>query len=271
MDKRLELVDALLTLGKQAEKVAKLLSADVVGEMKEETLLIPTPQSDKTINVNSYQFWPDASFHHTSPLRRAQMDATILPPLADLTVLEYSIGPTYPVSPHHPHAKIALITDAYKFDTQPPNVKIINSFTEAGSNYDIGILWETLEFDANPPLILTEMKQRCKKIIVRFRPWTSRDGAFQSSFFNKAFAQLVGPLEHQVKFKVVRPLATYESLFAKLQLATQERKINSVHLEEFFQTNNILQIAIERTWGTIRKDEAIRIMMTDSIDYTVAP
>jgi len=270
MDKRFELIDALLTLGKQAEKVAKLLSAETVGIIKDETILINLPKSDTMINVESYKFWPEANFHNSSALRRAQIDASSIQSLANLTVLEYSIGQTYPISPHHPDAKIALITDAYKFDTQPQNVKIINSFSEAGNKYDVGILWETLEFDDNPAFVLTEMRQRCNKIVIRFRPWTSRNGAFQSEYYNKAFAQLVGPLDHKVKFKVVRPLATYESLFTKLGLSIQERKINSVHFEEFFQNDIIINTIIERTWGNIRKDEAVRIMMTDSIDYIVS-
>jgi hypothetical protein len=269
MDRRLELVDALLTLGKQAEHVAKLLSEDLIGNLRDDVLLTPTPNSNKTIDINRYSMWPDAS-DVLDPLHRAQFDAANILPLADLNVLEYAIGVGYPIAHFHQHAKVTLVTNDFKFQTQPPNVKIVNSFSEAGNSYDIGILWETLEFDNNPALTLIEMKQRCKRIIIRFRPWTSRDGAFQSYFFNKAYAQLIMPIDHKVKFKVIRPLATYETLLAKAQLAIIDRKINSSMPEGYLQMDNIIQVAIERTWGNIHTDEAIKIMMTDSIDYMVS-
>jgi hypothetical protein len=270
MDKRLELIDALLTLGRQCERVAKLLSADVVGPTDQSPVLIPIPASDRSVDPDNYGEWPpatDISQDFSTVARKASAD---IQSLDHLRILEYSIGPTYPISVHHKEARVDLITDDYKFTgLQPSNTRILNSFKEAGTGYDVGIAWETLEFNADPVIVLTELKQRCKKILVRFRPWSSRAGAFAHR--NPAFAHLAQPTDHHVRFKVVRPLATYEGLFAKLGLTVHERKVASVPVEDFFhQTDEVLEVIIGRTWGTISPEDAYRIMATDTIEYLVS-
>src|SRR5215831_9144849 len=149
MDRRLELVDALLTLGKQCEKVAKLLSQEVVGAIRDDTLLTVIPETDLTVDVASYQQWPMAAAI-VDYAEQARLHAPALD-LADLTVLEYSIGPTYPVSVYHQDTTIDLISDDFKFTSQPQNVRFIN-WSEIRDSYDVGIAYETLEFTDDPPL-----------------------------------------------------------------------------------------------------------------------
>jgi hypothetical protein len=268
MDRRTELIEALLSLGKQCDKVAKLLTEDIVGDIRDDTLLTPFPHTDLCLDLATYETWPTAATC-TKAIDRYYQDSHGLV-LDDLRILEYSIGPSWPVSVHHRHARIDLITDDFKFNTsQPENVRIIHQ--QDLGQYDIGIFWETLEFCVNPLLLLTQLKKHCKKLIIRFRPWTSRDGGFQSAHYNRAYAHLVSDIDTEVKFKVVRPLQTYEALLAKAGVATQERQINGKTPEDFFTNDNFLSIVIARTWGTLRKEEALRIMTTQTVDYTVLP
>lgn len=267
MDQRLELIDALLTLGKQAERVAKLLSTEIVGEMREETI-ITIPKTDISLDIHQYKQWPEAADPRSSE-SYAQLETVHLPSLSDLKILEYTAYPLHPVSHFHQHAKVDLLTDHFAFNKQPDNVRIINSFAEAKDTYDVGIIWETIEMHDNPPVLLLEMKKRCQKIIIKFRPWTARNGGYQESFINKAYAHLLMDLDTRVKFKVTRPLATYESLFSKAGLPILERRVNSSSVEEFLQNPDFMKVIIARTWGALREEEAIRIMMTDSVCYTV--
>lgn len=265
MDKRLELAHALLAFGKQAELVAKLLLSDAIGELNDDTILTTLPITNKTIDVSTYQSWPDASHKQSA----AHANASIINDLSDLSVIEYNNGPSQPISIHNNHARIDLVIDSYKFEQQPANVRIISSLAAAKNSYDIGVIWESLETCNEPLLVLSEMQQRCKRIIIRFRPWTSRDGAFQSQYFNKAYAHLLMDLNTQVKMKVVKPLATYEDMLSKLKLPVISRKINSLTVEEFFTDPDIINTIISRTWGALHKDEALKILTTSSIDYVV--
>jgi hypothetical protein len=274
VDKRLELIDALLSLGKQAEHVAKLLTKEAVGSLVSDTVIatIETPNeaTRRQINLAQYLVWPEANVERPDAHYRAQLAATKLPSLAGLTVLEYSIGPTFPVSQFH-KCKTDIVTNAHKFTPQHDNVKILNGLNDAQATYDIGIIWESLEFVEDPLIVLIEMKKLCKKLMIRFRPWTSRDGGFQSFSFNKAYAQLVMDIDTPVKFKQTKPLSDYEKLFGKAGLSIMERKVNSISVEDFILTVDFLEVAKQRTWGQITTEEVVKILRTDTVDYTVLP
>jgi hypothetical protein len=268
MDKRLELIDALLAMGRHCKYVAKLLSAEVVGEVKPEPILVPAGDDTRQIaHPGNYPGWPRSD--HRPIRERVRTDTAQLPPLAGLRVLEFSAGSSWPVSVYHTDAKVDLIVNDYKFQEplQPLNTRIIGSCNEAGLNYDVGVVWESLELVPDPLVVLAELKARCAKIILRVRPWSSRNGAFLNDL---AFVHLARPVDHQVQFKVVRPMATYESLFTRLGLTVHERRVHSITVDEFFAANSdVLEVIIERTWGKIDPQEALRIMATDHIDYVV--
>ncbi len=261
MDKRLALVDALLTLGKQCETVAKLLSINALGDLEQDTLITLT-QSNEFIDVAKQPYWPEID-QKPALTNKFHEEATTIP---DLKVLEFNAGDSLPVTTNYKHAIVDLIVDDFKFPARPVNIRLI-SWKET-KEYDIGIINESLEFVNDPGIILTKFKQCCKKIIIRLRPWTSHNGAFQS---NKAYAHLVMPIDTKVKFKVVRPIATYESLFAKIGLIVEERQIWNRIPNEFFNNDSFLDMAIKRTWGSLKKEDALRIITTETIDYVVTP
>lgn len=258
MDKRFELAEALMELSKASERVAKLILQINIGEIGSDTILTALGNSTESINVDSVSGWP-----HT-PLGVTGLDIS----LNNLTVLEFHRGPNKPITQYHHHAKqIDLITDSYQFAEQPKNIRII-SHKECEKRYDVGVIWESLEFTDNPSNILALFKKHCRKIFIRFRPWTSRNGAF---LCDKAFAHLAMNTDNQVQFKVVRPLATYETLIKSLDLSTDERRVNISQLDQFFIANEqLVRIIRERTWGKIDYEQAIKIMTIDSVDYVLS-
>lgn len=244
-------------------RVAKLISEGAMGEFKEDTILSALGDSKEVIDVARFNDWPVAN---TGRNLRG------LPNFADMRVLELNAGPNRPVvAGLCPNARqIDLITDGWKFEgEQPKNVRIVH-YGQHKTDYDVGVIWESLEFSKDPITWLQAFKKCCHKIYIRFRPWTSRDGAFMSGTLNKAFAHLVMDLDHEVRFKAVRPLATYDSLIKGVGMPIEERKINTSQPDTFFTTNEeIMRVLRERTWGTISFDQAIKIMATDSVDYVI--
>lgn len=277
MNDRLELVNALLLLSKQCEHVAKLLSADTLSDIRPETELIELPNSSKIIDMREFEIWPEAvSNSGSSRMGVSRRQARSIGfNLGKSSILEYSNGPSVPIGHSFEDTSVELLCNDYKFDPgeQPNSVKIINSFEEARGPYDIGIVYESLEFDDNPVTTLLKIKQRIRpngKIFVRFRPWSSRDGGFQSSYFNKSFAHLLIDLESNelIRNKVVRPIAKYESIMNAARLNVISRRINSVAPDDHIITNTeYMDVLINRTWGVIKLEEAIKIMSTTSVDF----
>jgi hypothetical protein len=262
MDRRLELVEALLGLSRQCERVAKLLTENVVGPLQDDTLVTTLPTTNLSIDVSTLADWPIASYI-TDLKQSARLRATEFK-FDGLKVLEYNTGPVYPITDYHRNCyELDIITDK-----GTATGRIIHLNEAHDNHYDIGILYEVLEFCDDPVNILLEMKRRCKRLIIRFRPWTGRDGGFQSPFFNKAYAHLAMTLSTQVRYKVTRPLATYETLLSKTGLSVESRHIQTDPVEDSFD-NTVMDVIIARTWGAIPKEEARRIMATSAVEYVV--
>lgn len=257
MDRRLEMMEALTDLSRASQRVARLISEGVLGEFKDETILTALGDSRETIDIAKFADWPAA----TTRIHRDPLDFT------DMDVLELCTGPQMPVVTAH---QIDLITDGWKFeDDQPQNVRIVH-YGQYQKQYDVGVIWESLEFTKDPAKWLDAFKRCCRKVYVRFRPWSSRNGAFMSSTLNKAYAHLAMDMDHEIRFKVVRPLATYDTLIKSIGMPIEERRINTIQPETFFTTNEeIMRVIRERTWGTISFDNAIKIMTTESVDYVL--
>jgi hypothetical protein len=260
MDRRMEVVEALMDLSRASQRVASLISQGVIGEFKDETVLSALGDSKEVIDVARFTDWPAA----VNSVRIDTLD------FADLRVLEWNIGPVPPKCLNLQTARsVDLVTDDWKFSTQPSNVKIIKP-QDHRSDYDVGVIWESAEFAKDPAMVLELMKKCCHKVYIRFRPWTSRDGAFMSGTVNKAFLHLATDMDHQVLFKVVRPLATYEALVKSAGMPVHERRVNTTQPETFFTTNEeVMRVIRERTWGKISFDQAVKIMATDSVDYVL--
>jgi len=201
MDKRLQLVEALQNLSRDANRIATLLlEIDLPLRSNEDIGSIGDPPTTTSINVEEFSNWPEAeaSIFVENPHKAAQQRLQSIGfDFADLRVFETSLGPNVPLAAVS-GAKTDLITDSYKFsEPQPTTVRIIKDLTEASQDYDIGVIIESLEFSNNPAAVLTETRRLLKpdgKIILRVRPWTSRNGGFQSSYFNKAYAHLLTTL-----------------------------------------------------------------------------
>lgn len=279
MNNKLELINALLNLSNQAAYVAKLLDNNILSELPNNTEIIQLPDTTKSINVQQFELWPTANDHYydyndwleTAKLQSRDIEFNI----CDSKILEYSNGPSIPIGFMFKNTHVDLICNEYKFsNSNPPNnVSIINSFEKSNGPYDIGIIYESLEFDINPVLTLLKMKQRIKangKIFVRFRPWPSRDGGFQSRYLNKAFAHLLMDLgsNELIKNKITRPLAAYENFINHAKLSIISRKIKNIPPDDFIIENNeFMDVIIKRTWGSISKSDAIKIMTTTAIDF----
>lgn len=264
MDKRLEFVEALMDLSRASQRVAKLMTESTFGELKNDTVPSIVGDSKETINVVDYHNWPSTVSNTT----KEAFDFT------DLTILEFNAGSQPPIIATNQHTltkRIDLITDDYKFkEEQPRNVHIIH-YGQQKTNYDVGVIWESLEFTKDPAAILLAFKKCCRKVYVRFRPWTSQDGAFMSRTSNRAFAHLATDIDHEIKFKVIRPLASYESLIKSVGMSIEERRINTIQLSNFFMANKeVMRVIGQRTWGTISFEQVIKIMATDSVDYVLS-
>jgi hypothetical protein len=261
MDKRFELAEALMDLSRASERVAKLITQTAIGEVGSETILTASGSSTETIDANNISGWP------LVPSIVSGLDLSFDMSLYRLTVLEFHRGPNIPITANHNHAtSIDIITDSYTFKEQPQNVKIISP-KECRKRYDLGVIYESLEFTNDPATILAMFKRCCKKIVIRFRPWTSSDGAF---LHDKAFLHLVQDTDNSIQFKVTRPLASYESLIKSMGLSTDERRINTRQLNQFFIDNEqIMRVLRERTWGNIDYEQAVKILTIDSVDYVL--
>jgi hypothetical protein len=280
MNNQLELVNALLLLSKQCEHVAKLLSTNVLLDIQPNTELIRLPNSSKAIDVQEFEIWPEAvSARNLNWMDVSRRQAKSIGfNLGKSSILEYSNGPSIPIGHSFEDTNVELLCNDYKFDpgNQPHSVKIISSFEEAHGPYDIGIIYESLEFDDDPITTLIKIKQHIRpngKIFIRFRPWSSRDGGFQSSYFNKSFAHLLIDLESNklVKNKVVRPIAKYESIMSAAKLNVISRRINSTAPDDHIIMNKeYMDTLIDRTWGVMKIEEAVKIMSTTSVDFLVS-
>lgn len=269
MDKQSELVDALLTLSRSALKVSKLLSESMV-ELNNGTkiaLCDSPPPNDLSVDLDIYSDWPyieseDIGLNH-------RIDS-ILSADPDKAILEYHTGPIPPITKNYKsHLLISELDNTFDYIDQR-QAKLLSSFDDANNYYDIGVIYDCIELMPDPTFILKMLKQRCRKLYVRFRPWSGRSGGFLRD--GKAYAHLVSKKDiTPVHFKVVRPLSVYESLLKKCNLTITERYIGTHYPEEFFSEHpEILDVIITKTWDTgVDRNSALKIMATNYVEYVV--
>ena len=266
MDNRIELINALHILSQQCNVIAKLLETTLFNKIQNDTIICE-PNNDLTIDVKSFEMWPEATrpINHTEISRKQAMNIGCN--FSNSKIIEYTDGPSIPIGMNFESTEVDLIINGTNKVTD--KCRIFNSISEVSGIYDVGIIYESLEFSEHPIDIILRMKRLIKKggkIFIRFKPWSSRDGGFQN--INKSYAHLVMQTNSAVKFKVIRPLATYDDIFSKSKLAILYRKITSVPPDDFIINNDgIMSTIISRTWGTINKEDAIKIMATSTIDF----
>ena len=171
------------------------------------------------------------------------------------------------------YVPVSIDTDSNPFWHK--NDRICRKYDELDSDYDMLIINESLEFSEDPANLLLHLKSYLKpmgKIFVRFKPWTSINGGYQKSYCNKAYAHLLVDLERNkdIKFRPLRPLATYEQIFKDLGLLVVSKNLSSVPPSEIItQNEEIINKIVSNTWGqgNIDKATAISIMSTTSVYY----
>lgn len=142
--------------------------------------------------------------------------------------------------------------------------------------YELIILNHYLEHLDHPLDFLIDCKSRLKsngKLYLLLKPWTSNNGGHQSSYFNKAFAHLCYDLTHNnmIKYKVTRPQANLQELFNKAGMNILNRYSHIVEIPDFILFNNaILDHIILKTWGTMRKKDALSIMQQDELEWVIS-
>lgn len=257
MDRRLELAEALMDLSRASERVAKLLTTAPI-EFTTDKITEALATRNVKLDPWSYQNWPSAP----APTRSVPDEDRFV----GTNVLEWAMGGLPAVTVGWSHAReIFIVTNKYH---QPgPNTKIVDG--PGAGRYDVGVIWESLEFSDDPLGVLLMFKKHCKLVYVRFRPWTSYDGAYLNHP-DRVYYHLATEVANDVRWKVVRPLAEYDRLIRDVGMSVRERRINTRQMEPFFKTNpEVMDTICARTWGTIDRDQAVRIMMTDSVDYVL--
>lgn len=277
MNKKLELINSLLMLGEQCKRVADLLDTNILNEIKSDTILSVSPDMSQSLDILQFELWPKASDVTNTHWKNIAVHQAqdISQDFSNCKIIEFSKGPSTPIGHIYHNSKVDLICDTHKFGTDaiPDNVRIVKAH-EMDNEYDVGIIYESLEFDSHPAQTLLSIRDKIKpngKIFLRFRPWSSQDGGFQSRHFNKAYAHLLMDLESNVINKVVRPLVTYNTMLAAASLKILSRRIHSTMPDEFITNNDhYMNTLISRTWGIMDRDSAVKIMMTNNVDFLVS-
>ncbi len=254
---KLQLISDLYDLGNLALKIAKSL------ESYTETVLAPTSKiaisSEVSLDITEFERWPVAGYS----------DPTLMDLNGYSKVLEIGTAPYYQPLNITCDTKAVLTTQFL-----PGNIKLLTALDT--DVYDLIIINQTMEFTKTPLELLKSIKNNLNKkskVWIKFRPWTSIDGGFQSVYFNRAFAHLACDLQHndEILFKSIRPIATYESLLKSAGLVILSREITSSQLPPMLHTGSeVLQAICKRTWGTIREQDALQILKTQSIEYLVS-
>lgn len=115
------------------------------------------------------------------------------------------------------------------------------------------------------------------RIFIRTHPWTSRHGGNIHEQSNKAYLHLALTtdelLSHGISaphnLKIVRPLAAYEKWISESGLKIVSRDMVTKKVESFFH-GPILDRIIKINWaGSLNKDQALKIMSNEFIDFVL--
>lgn len=257
------LIEALIQLSEQCLTTAKLLESSI-HEIVPVSETILNISEDHSLTLEDFEAWP--SIHYIAPKPNINIDKC--------NVLEYNAGLSTPISFSLNIDDIHLISDKFQ-STENMHIKHIAGLDSLSELYDFAIVCESLEFSRTPIYVLNKIKSHLRQngmMFIRFRPWSSMDGGFQSTYFNKAYAHLVCDLEHNqdVVYKVIRPISTYENLFKKCGFTIISRQVHNAKVDPFFTNNQHILDLLIKTWNGIRKEEALKILSTTNIDYVVS-
>lgn len=261
MDKRSQLIEALIQLSHNCNRVAQLL----------ESAQIFTPP-DEIVQINKQLYVTVEELTALTPISSYSSPA---PPIKsgnkilEVTLNESSLKTSAIINSLH-----ILYLDAPKEPTiMWDNIKIVARIDKIDDDYDIIFINESLEFIPNPINFLIKIKSHLGqngKVAIRFRPWSASHGGFQ------ALANVYTPYAHilsetypqlgikPIVNKAVRPLQTYSSYIAKSGLSIVS---NQIHRHNVPIPTKIFGHIISNLWGDIIKEDAYKILAIHNVDY----
>lgn len=252
MHKHAELIETLRELSHISSKLATMLESPE-GILRSDPIVIGIPPCHIVVDVDRYTNWPLAT---AAPAFESINGGTCLAVVRGESTL--------PIESLNTH--VDIICDNLP-SRLPLNYSIVRS-DEADGPYDHCVLYETLEFCTIPESVLQTVRRKMKsggKIHIRFRPWTACNGGFIDN--KLAFVHLATDASNSVINKVTKPLATYEQLLSGCGMSTIRRQVHSTYVDAFF--DELMPTIMERTWSSISKDEARKIMAITAVDYVL--
>lgn len=252
-----EIIDELIRFGDQCHKLARTL---------EKSLNTHKPVNDEAVSIthtllklDDYKLWPTVNTGF--PKFNFNING--------LSVLQI-----------HNHNEIILSdtkqTILSQYHGHDSNYKICRDFTDLSDQFDILIINQALEYMDDPYCFLRQCLDYLKpnaKLWIRLRPWSSQNGGFHHNQLNKAYAHITSeiPITNLIKYRVVKPLFTYENLISKLNLQILNKQIHHKFVDNFFMSNpGVLSTIINNLWGSMNTDEALKIMSIDTVTYLLS-
>lgn len=261
--------------------VASSLSADLLG---------PTP------NVDS-DAWPLAVPVHMivnnddpmiKQFRAIQVIGIMGVPLSGLRVLDFGCGDGY-ISQEMAATSDRVVgydtkTHKYWSNHKAGNLTLTTDINEVTANapYDLILGYDVFDHLENADLdnavkFIHNSLTADGRAFFRFHPWTARHGSHLYDKLNKAFVHLVltpdelaqRGLIPEYNVKIVRPVATYDSLITKNNFSILKRKGYTEEVESFFDDNLVERINKVCYRGKADKEAIKKIMGLQFIDYTV--
>lgn len=225
-------------------------------------------------------------------LRAIQIEGMIGFNATGLNVLDYGCGNGFLAAQYAKSAKTSYAYDIaqgsfsdFLLDGSLPN--LLNcSKQQLGSltgQIDLIILFDVIDHIVGNTAVnlLQDLKKYLSskgRIFLRCHPWTSRTGSHAYLSINKAFIHLAMTSDEllQAGIKVLpnikanKPLAIYEDMLNKAGYKTENKKVQTNAVEDYFD-GELLERMINVTWaGTVDSNKARKIMSTTYVDYLIS-
>lgn len=255
---------------------------------------VPAKDLGPLPNIND-EHWPKAVpdnmivSHRGAPekkYRALQIIGMLGIPVAGKRVLDCGCGEGYVTAEAAQQAELSVGYDIEAHDnwgTYNKQNLIYTSDTDVVNSdgpYDLIILYDVLDQlkGVDPVAFLKWLRTLMVdngQIYVRTHPWTAKHGGGIYDQMNKAYIHLALTPDELIKsgirplhnLKISRPMATYEKWFADAALNIESRNIEAEIPAEYVR-NHLIDRIIKLTWGgTIDKEQAIKIMANQFIDY----
>lgn len=170
-------------------------------------------------------------------------------------------------------------------ETKEKNILFTTDREQVAKNapYDLILAYDVLDHlvEDDPTDIMLWLRELLADdglIFVRNHPWTAKHGGHLYDQVNKAYLHLALTADELVQrglqlshnLKISRPMAIYERWYKDAGLKIIDKKIEAENPEEFF-SGDLLDRIIKTTWGgNMDRDQALKIMANQFIDYKLS-